>query len=214
MGRSALDRHLDRMLAARQARDAAERAIREAANPRELEAAVRALRQAQRTIVTGAPEPARRDADTGDQRPLPGRCGARTRSGLACLAYPVAGRTRCRMHGGASPRGVSSPHYRHGRARRSVRLTPSQQRTLVPLLEHAVRTKKAADLLAWRNAYLATTGVEPPGFPARQTGTLAHEGAASPADAPHATTPTAPTVCEPCASRRLPAPPPNAPSDR
>lgn len=31
------------------------------------------------------------------------RCGARTRSGEPCQAAPVAGATRCRMHGGSSP---------------------------------------------------------------------------------------------------------------
>lgn len=33
----------------------------------------------------------------------PRRCGARTRSGEPCQAMPVAGATRCRMHGGTSP---------------------------------------------------------------------------------------------------------------
>ncbi|OAF17545.1 MULTISPECIES: HGGxSTG domain-containing protein [Bradyrhizobium] len=37
------------------------------------------------------------------------RCGARTRSGLACRAPAVQDKTRCRMHGGAegcgAPRG-------------------------------------------------------------------------------------------------------------
>ena len=42
-------------------------------------------------------------------------CGAKTRSGGRCQRSPSAGRTRCRLHGGASPLGVASPHFRHGR---------------------------------------------------------------------------------------------------
>ena len=42
-------------------------------------------------------------------------CGARTRAGGICQRPPVAGRERCRAHGRASPIGVGSPHFRHGR---------------------------------------------------------------------------------------------------
>ncbi|WP_354075457.1 HGGxSTG domain-containing protein [Bradyrhizobium sp. S3.5.5] len=34
------------------------------------------------------------------------RCGARTRSGSACLAPAVHGKTRCRMHGSAARSGA------------------------------------------------------------------------------------------------------------
>jgi len=47
------------------------------------------------------------------------RCGARTRSGKACQSPAVAGRARCRMHGGAKgsggPRGRRNGNYKHGR---------------------------------------------------------------------------------------------------
>ena len=36
------------------------------------------------------------------------RCGARTRNGGACQAPAVAGKKRCRMHGGA--KGSGAPH--------------------------------------------------------------------------------------------------------
>lgn len=41
-------------------------------------------------------------------------CGARTRSGTPCrkAAMPNG---RCRLHGGKTPSGPDSPHYRHGR---------------------------------------------------------------------------------------------------
>jgi hypothetical protein len=46
--------------------------------------------------------------------PIEGRCNAKKRSGDPCTQYPVAGRKRCRMHGGATPRGRDSVHFKHG----------------------------------------------------------------------------------------------------
>ena len=46
-----------------------------------------------------------------------GRCGARGRgkqAGLFCDEPPVPGRTRCRIHGGASPAGAAHPRTTHG----------------------------------------------------------------------------------------------------
>ena len=47
------------------------------------------------------------------------RCGAKTRSGNPCRSPAVAGRERCRMHGGAAgsggPTGRRNGLYRHGR---------------------------------------------------------------------------------------------------
>ena len=46
------------------------------------------------------------------------RCLARTRRGTSCQSPAVAGKTRCRMHGGAAgsgaPRGKRNGKYRHG----------------------------------------------------------------------------------------------------
>src|SRR5215831_19115754 len=44
------------------------------------------------------------------------QCGAKCRTtGKPCTRPPVSGRTRCRVHGGATPVGIASPHYKHGR---------------------------------------------------------------------------------------------------
>jgi hypothetical protein len=51
-------------------------------------------------------------------------CGARTRNGTPCRRPPLAGRTRCRLHGGASPAGISSPHFKNGRRSRYLRDLP------------------------------------------------------------------------------------------
>lgn len=56
------------------------------------------------------------------------RCGARIkdRLGESCAEAPVAGRRRCRLHGGLTPVGRQSPHFVHGR----------DSRYPVPLTEH------------------------------------------------------------------------------
>jgi hypothetical protein len=47
------------------------------------------------------------------------RCLARTRRGTPCQSPAVAGKARCRMHGGAAgsgaPKGKRNGKYRHGR---------------------------------------------------------------------------------------------------
>jgi len=42
------------------------------------------------------------------------RCGAKKRNGQPCPT-PAMPNGRCRMHGGASPAGLASPRFRHGR---------------------------------------------------------------------------------------------------
>lgn len=42
------------------------------------------------------------------------RCGAKTRCGAPCRNLAVRARTRCRMHGGSTPRGFASPHTKTG----------------------------------------------------------------------------------------------------
>ena len=49
--------------------------------------------------------------DAPAQRPI--RCGAKTRSGTPCAKYPIAGKKRCRLHGGRS----TGPRSAAGRAR-------------------------------------------------------------------------------------------------
>lgn len=53
------------------------------------------------------------------------RCGARTRAGTPCQRYPVAGKRRCRLHGGAAGSGAPSAerngNYKHGRYSRVKR---------------------------------------------------------------------------------------------
>ena len=47
------------------------------------------------------------------------RCGAKTRAGSPCRSPSVAGKRRCRMHGGAAgirrPQGARNGNYKHGR---------------------------------------------------------------------------------------------------
>lgn len=45
-------------------------------------------------------------------------CGAKTKSGKPCQSSPIGGKRRCRLHGGATPRGTHrgerNGNYRHG----------------------------------------------------------------------------------------------------
>lgn len=53
----------------------------------------------------------------GTAAPETGKCGARLRgkdAGRFCTEDPVTGRTRCRNHGGASPRAAEHPRTKHG----------------------------------------------------------------------------------------------------
>lgn len=57
-------------------------------------------------------------------KPRKGRCNARLRgdrAGAFCRRLPARGRARCRLHGGATPRGKASPHFKHGLDSRYVR---------------------------------------------------------------------------------------------
>jgi hypothetical protein len=43
------------------------------------------------------------------------KCGAKTRSGGRCQQPGSGAGGRCKFHGGASPTGIASPHFEHGR---------------------------------------------------------------------------------------------------
>lgn len=62
--------------------------------------------------VEGAGDPTPPADDGRDVRSI---CGARTRDGGICPTPPVIGASRCRMHGGRSPRGLKSASFKHGR---------------------------------------------------------------------------------------------------
>jgi uncharacterized protein YjcR len=52
------------------------------------------------------------------------RCGAKTRAGTPCQSPAVAGKRRCRMHGGAAGSGAplgNENAYKHGRYSRAER---------------------------------------------------------------------------------------------
>jgi uncharacterized protein YjcR len=56
------------------------------------------------------------DRNTQGMRASP-RCGAKTRAGNACEAPAVAGKARCRMHGGAKGSGAPKGNqnaFKHG----------------------------------------------------------------------------------------------------
>lgn len=67
---------------------------------------------AEATIPPRAASAAVMECVKGEEAPK--LCGAKTRQGGTCKRAPLIGRTRCKLHGGATPRGQDSPHYKTG----------------------------------------------------------------------------------------------------
>ena len=62
------------------------------------------------------------------------RCGARTRKGTPCEAPAIAGKARCRMHGGAAGSGAPEGNrnaVKHGFDTREERELRQQMRALI-----------------------------------------------------------------------------------
>ncbi len=71
------------------------------------------------------------------------RCGAKTRSGKPCRSPAVAGRRRCRMHGGAD--GSGAPHGNRNALKHGLytREAIERRRQLRALLRQAYGTIKS-----------------------------------------------------------------------
>lgn len=54
-------------------------------------------------------------------------CGAKTRRGTPCQARPCAN-GRCAVHGGLTPSGIASPHFKHGKRSRYLKDLPHELR--------------------------------------------------------------------------------------
>lgn len=78
-----------------------------------------------------------------DGRPI---CGARRSNGAGiCTCVAILQNGRCRVHGGATPAGVASPHYRHGRRQRWRRALAGQ-RALLERYEEALADEQRLEL--------------------------------------------------------------------
>ncbi len=49
------------------------------------------------------------------------KCNAKTRSNTLCKRFPVASKTRCRLHGGLSLSGENHWNYKHGNCTKAAR---------------------------------------------------------------------------------------------
>lgn len=55
------------------------------------------------------------------------RCKAKAKStGKQCNRFAVTGREVCQVHGGKTPRGLASPHYKHGKTSRWDKILPAK----------------------------------------------------------------------------------------
>lgn len=64
----------------------------------------------------------------GSEQPVEGKCGAkipRTDPPRYCTAWPSRGRERCKFHGGKSPIGPASPHWKDGTHSRYAKVFPA-----------------------------------------------------------------------------------------
>jgi hypothetical protein len=65
------------------------------------------------------------------------RCGAKTRRGLPCRAPAVAGKKRCRMHGGAAGSGAPSNNHNALKHGLYTRQAIAERRAVQALLREA-----------------------------------------------------------------------------
>ena len=94
----------------------------------------------------------------GSPEPLPGKCGAKlagTDPARYCKRAPLRGRTRCRKHGGKSPTGPASPHWKHGRRSRYSKVLPQGA-----MLRGYLDTIQTAELRSLREQIGLATGLE------------------------------------------------------
>lgn len=78
-------------------------------------------------------------------------CGAKTRDGDPCRNPPMSGATRCRMHGGATPRGRAAAERRLAEAEAVRQVTAFGARTDVTAPEALLELvqSKAAEVAYW-----------------------------------------------------------------
>ncbi len=70
------------------------------------------------------------DAQGSPTTSIPQQCTATSkRTGQRCCKPAMIDRTVCLLHGGKTPRGVASPHFRHGRYSTLLRARPSSRVT-------------------------------------------------------------------------------------
>jgi hypothetical protein len=74
-------------------------------------------------------------------------CGAKTRNGTPCKAPKVKGRSRCRKHGGSTPRGATSPHFQHGFYSQDQRVRQFWK-TVERVYQHNLRNERTERFLA------------------------------------------------------------------
>jgi len=103
------------------------------------------------------------------QADITGQCGARTRSGEPCRQaagwgtdHPGVG--RCKLHGGATPRGLQSPHFRHGPRCRYLApvLKARDEECPVTLEDLESGIEEAVGIIHWARELATSPGEVPP----------------------------------------------------
>lgn len=99
----------------------------------------------------------------GSSEPVVDRCGAKlsgTNPPRYCTRRPVKDRNRCRIHGGAVPRGKAHPHYKDGKRSRYEQHLPQD---IQDLYERALKDEQLLSMrsnLARQEAMIRAAGLE------------------------------------------------------
>ncbi len=79
------------------------------------------MKKAKKATLRHTSNPMATDDLPGSPKPIPGRCGSELRNSRKKYgmpryhtAYPMKGKTRCRIHGGETPTGPASTHWKTG----------------------------------------------------------------------------------------------------
>ncbi|WP_454921385.1 HGGxSTG domain-containing protein [Actinomyces naeslundii] len=107
-------------------------------------------------------------AGSSEPHATPTICGAKTRSGKPCQQHPIRGGTRCRMHGGSTPRALAKANRRTLEARVQGELAKREIEPITdPVAAYAdlvgetwtfkeLAREKIAELRAWTTVNVIT----------------------------------------------------------
>ena len=100
-------------------------------------------------------------AGSSEPHATPTICGAKTRSGGPCQQHPIRGGTRCRMHGGATPRALVAANRRTLEARIQGELAKREIEPITDLVGETwafkeLAREKITALRAWTTTNVIT----------------------------------------------------------
>lgn len=99
---------------------------------------------------------------TGSPQPIPGKCGRKLRGTNPpryCKQPPIRGRTACKLHGGRTPRGPASPHYRDGKRSKLFRIFNVELKPGTTFVDGAIQEYSQREHRSLRREIAITAGL-------------------------------------------------------